>query len=157
MHFLSLALLPFALALPAQVPMIVRDIIDVDFDSCSASNSVLNITISPCEVGNGSRDDPCHFSAGSNYTITLTYVPPSNSSAPRANLAAEDPAGSGYAYSGQSFGACEYTACPIEENVISTYTYKFVTLDSPFNRLTFNTTDGLEGPSLMCASFPVVL
>ncbi|WVQ94783.1 hypothetical protein IAU59_001865 [Kwoniella sp. CBS 9459] len=123
------------------------------------SGTVTEITVSPCEGGKGTINDPCHFHSGSNYTITLSYVSPSEASAPRANLIARDRSisnGSEYfPYPGQSFDACQYTTCPVPAQASDTYTYTFETLNTRFDQLTFNMTNGLDGQSLMCAYFPV--
>lgn len=98
-----------------------------------------------------------------NYTIALTYSSTISSQLPRANLIARDQSGyfgqgtQTYAYSGQSFDACRYTSCTVQPDTVSTYTYTFKTLKTPFDRLTFNATDGLAGPSFLCAGFDVDL
>ncbi|OCF34137.1 hypothetical protein I316_04086 [Kwoniella heveanensis BCC8398] len=98
------------------------------------SGTVTEVSVSPCEGGKGTINDPCHFHAGSNYTITLTYVSPSEASAPRANLIARDRSisnGSEYfPYPGQSFDACQYTTCPVPAQTSDTYTYTFETLNT---------------------------
>jgi hypothetical protein len=118
----------------------------------------------------------------SNYTISITYTSAIDSDRPRSGLAASNTGGDppSYAYSGQSFGACSYTACPIQADVESVYTYEFKTLKSvsragripcpplnlvpsphvadteqPFDGLTYNVTDWIDGPSLFCAGFPI--
>ena len=67
--------------------------------------------------------------------------------------------------------ACAYTDCPIPANVTNQYTYEFVTLNDVchslskltsltgqrFDQLTFNITNGFEGPSMFCSYFPVTL
>ncbi|WVR09230.1 hypothetical protein IAU60_006294 [Kwoniella sp. DSM 27419] len=134
----------------------------IRYKHCSdIGGTVTQISVSPCEGGKGTINDPCHFHAGSNYTISLTYVPPFNSSQPRSNLLARDrtqSSGTGsdkFPYPGQSFDGCEYTTCPIIGQESSVYTYTFETLNTRFDQLTFNMTDGLDGESLMCAYFPV--
>ncbi|WWD20977.1 hypothetical protein CI109_105457 [Kwoniella shandongensis] len=121
--------------------------------------TVTEITVLPCEGGKGTINDPCHFHAGNNYTITLTYVSPLNATQPRSNLSARDRTSSEgserFPYPGQSFDGCKYTTCPIVAQESSTFTYEFVTVNERFDQLTFNMTDGLEGESLMCAFFPV--
>ncbi|KAK8843484.1 hypothetical protein IAR55_007143 [Kwoniella newhampshirensis] len=132
----------------------------IRFKHCSETHgTITEITVSPCESGKGTINDPCHFHAGSNYTITLTYVSPINSSIPRSNLSARDRTGSEgsekFPYPGQSFDGCSYTTCPIVAQETSTYTYEFATQNNRFDQLTFDMTDGLDGDSLMCAYFPV--
>ena len=105
----------------------------IRYKECQSTGTVTEITITPCQGGKGTIDDPCEFHAGSyvmpflyvsnsgpggglslivvgnrNYTIDLTYVTPAASSSPRANLSARDRTMSGsggeyYPYSGQSF------------------------------------------------------
>ncbi|WVW79118.1 hypothetical protein I302_101083 [Kwoniella bestiolae CBS 10118] len=121
--------------------------------------TVTEIKVNPCEGGKGTILDPCHFQAGKNYTITLTYVSPEDSSSPRANLVARDKTMSDgqqhFTYPGQAFDACQYTTCPIKNQETKSYTYEFATMNNRFDQLTFNMTNGLDGDSLMCAYFPV--
>lgn len=65
----------------------------------------------------------------SNYTITITYTSALDSDRPRSGLAALDTGAEqpSFAYPGQSFGACSYTACPIQAGVESVYTYELQT------------------------------
>ncbi|RSH95443.1 hypothetical protein EHS25_000535 [Saitozyma podzolica] len=131
----------------------------VAFTSCDAQGTVSGVTISPCESGDGTAGSPCVFTNGNHYTINITYTPDLAATSPRSGLAAHDATESygadSYAYSGQSFNGCEYTACPVVAAKESEYTYEFVTLDSVFDGLTFNLTTDVFGPSIMCASIPV--
>ncbi|WWC97756.1 hypothetical protein V866_004642 [Kwoniella sp. B9012] len=132
----------------------------IRYKHCSdTKGTVTEIKVNPCEGGKGTILDPCHFQAGKNYTITLTYVSPEDSTSPRANLVARDKTMSDgqqhFTYPGQSFDACQYTSCPITIQETKSYTYEFVTTNNRFDQLTFNMTNGLDGDSLMCAYFPV--
>ncbi|KAI9636509.1 uncharacterized protein MKK02DRAFT_45213 [Dioszegia hungarica] len=124
------------------------------YSACEGTN-VSRVMISPCEGGSGAQGSACVFTVGKNYTITLTYTSPSDIVNPRVGLASYNGEVK-TAYSGQSFGGCSYTPCPVSANVESEYTYPFRTLRAPsFDRLVFNATDGVTGPSFMCASVPV--
>lgn len=85
--------------------------------------------VSAGEQAGSSADD-------SNYTITINYTSSMTSDRPRSGLSASNTGGDppSYAYSGQSFGACSYTACPIPADVESVYTYEFRTLTSVSRR-----------------------
>ncbi|WRT68850.1 uncharacterized protein IL334_005831 [Kwoniella shivajii] len=131
----------------------------IRYKHCSdIHGTVTDIRVEPCQGGKGTILDPCQFHAGNNYTITLSYVSPDNSTSPRTNLVARDKSASKdeyFPYPGQSFDACQYTSCPVQNQEVQTYTYEFVTLNNRFDQLTFNMTDGLDGESLMCAYFPI--
>ncbi|GAA5873836.1 hypothetical protein JCM16303_002604 [Sporobolomyces ruberrimus] len=133
----------------------------VVFDACPVpaggsppAGVVHDITISPCS--RSSPSEPCHFHHGQNYTIDISYTTYLSSEQPRSGLLARDdrtdPSES-YPYSGQTFGGCSYTDCPVQAGKLSKYTYEFDTLASPFNYLTFNLTQDFDGPSLFCAGF----
>lgn len=36
----------------------------IDFTECPSSGAVTEITITPCEAGRGTSNDPCHFHSG---------------------------------------------------------------------------------------------
>ncbi|OCF60338.1 hypothetical protein L486_03020 [Kwoniella mangroviensis CBS 10435] len=132
----------------------------IRYKHCSdTKGTVTEIKVNPCEGGKGTILDPCHLQAGKNYTITLTYVSPEDSTSPRANLVARDKTMSDgqqhFPYPGQSFDACQYTSCPLTNQETKSYTYEFATMNNRFDQLTFNMTNGLDGDSLMCAYFPV--
>ncbi|KNZ46694.1 hypothetical protein VP01_703g3 [Puccinia sorghi] len=144
---------------------------------------VESMTITPCQ--RASPDQPCTFVRGrqvflslsphfisslqseiqhsylcsslvySNYTIQFTFETSLSSMQPRSSVLAMDKDGQ-YQYSGQSFNGCEYAACPVYAYQLSAYTYHFHTLASSFNYLTFNLTQGFDGPSMFCAGTPIV-
>ncbi|KAI5477941.1 hypothetical protein MNV49_005730 [Pseudohyphozyma bogoriensis] len=58
-----------------------------------------------------------------------------------------------YPYSGQTFGGCAYTSCPVLAGVPTVYEYELVTLESPFNFLMINLTQSFDGPSILCTGF----
>ncbi|GAA5826958.1 hypothetical protein JCM5353_004781 [Sporobolomyces roseus] len=140
---------------PAAEPQLVA------FDSCpipeggsSPAGVVNNITVSPCS--RSSDSEPCHFHYGQNYTIDISYTSYLNSELPRSGLSARDDStdpSTQYPYSGQTFDSCAYTDCPVQAGETSVFSYRFNTLLSPFNYLTFNMTQSIEGPSLFCAGF----
>ncbi|WWC73305.1 uncharacterized protein I206_107272 [Kwoniella pini CBS 10737] len=132
----------------------------IRYKHCSETKgTVTEIKIEPCEGGKGTILDPCHFQAGKNYTITLSYISPEDSISPRANLEVRDKTSSDgltkFPYPGQSFDACQYTTCPIKGQINEIYKYEFTTLNNRFDQLTFNMTNGLDGNSIMCAYFPI--
>ncbi|KAK9895393.1 hypothetical protein P389DRAFT_172987 [Cystobasidium minutum MCA 4210] len=146
--FLAGALL--LISAPAQADKIL-------FDMCPEDTSgiVSSVDITPCERKHA--NEPCKFRFGEEYTITIGYTSlESSGPSPRSSLVARDDTQDPvfeYAYSGQAFDACEYTACPVEAGLPSTYTYHFQTLKSRFNYLTFNATTSLAGPSFLCVGF----
>ncbi|GAA5933329.1 uncharacterized protein JCM15063_001285 [Sporobolomyces koalae] len=133
----------------------------VMFDACPVANGasspagvVHDITVSPCS--RSSPSEPCHFHAGQNYTIDIHYTSYLQAEQPRSGLSARDDStdpSSSYPYSGQTFGGCSYTDCPVQAGKTSLYRYEFETLLSPFDYLTFNLTQSVDGPSLFCAGF----
>ncbi|WAQ91455.1 hypothetical protein PtA15_14A339 [Puccinia triticina] len=129
----------------------------VRFTDCPAPDykvygSVESMTITPCQ--RASPDDPCTFVKGSNYTIQFVFETSLSSDHPRSSVVALDADGA-YAYSGQSFDACNYASCPIHSNRRSAYTYHFHTLASSFCHLSFNLTESVGGRSMFCAGTPV--
>ncbi|GAA6062565.1 hypothetical protein JCM10212_004878 [Sporobolomyces blumeae] len=143
----------------AQAPMPQSQ--QVSFESCpvpeggsSPAGIVHNITVTPCSRSNAW--EPCHFHSGENYTIEVSYTSYLTAELPRSGLQARDDTtdpSTSYPYSGQAFDACAYTDCPIQAGKTSTYQYTLETLLSPFNYLTFNVTQHVDGPSLFCAGF----
>ncbi|PLW11576.1 hypothetical protein PCANC_17428 [Puccinia coronata f. sp. avenae] len=126
---------------------------EVNFDNCPAGaykvhGQVSTMTITPCQRAESS--DQCVFVEGRNYTIQFIFETSLESDHPRSSVVASDCEGT-YAYSGQSFSGCNYTTCPIHANQRSAYTYHFHTLKSSFNYLTFNLTQSIDGPSILCA------
>ncbi|KAH9443808.1 hypothetical protein MJO29_013753 [Puccinia striiformis f. sp. tritici] len=130
----------------------------VPFTNCPAADYPVNgevksMTITPCQ--RDTPDDPCTFVRGSNYTIQLVFQSTLSSDNPRSSVVATDIDGT-YAYSGQSFNACKYATCPVYADRESAYTYRFHTLASSFNHLTFNLTQDFLGPSMFCAGTPIL-
>ncbi|GAA6023164.1 hypothetical protein JCM11491_003284 [Sporobolomyces phaffii] len=133
----------------------------VSFDACPVPEGgsppagvVHDVTVSPCS--RSSPSEPCHFHYGQNYTIDISYTTYLSSSQPRSGLSARDDSSdpsTSYPYSGQTFSGCAYTDCPVQPGKLSHYRYEFDTLLSPFNYLTFNLTQTIDGPSLFCAGF----
>jgi len=129
----------------------------VPFTTCTPHTDgiVHSVDISPCE--RGSNSEPCRFRYNHNYTITIQYESMLDSgNQAESSLEARDDSvypSLFYPYSGQSFSACEYTACPIKARNNATYTYNFQTLKSKFDHLLVNVTTSMEGPSVLCAGF----
>jgi len=144
----------------------------VAFQPCDASagSNVHRVAIRAADTLMNPQGPP-QFHFKRSYEIEVTFKSSIKVQRPRAALEAIElsneevkaelgtyvkPKGYSYAYSGQSFDACRYTRCPIRPDVLSTYTYPFRTLHSPFDWLSINVTDGVLGRSVMCIEFPAI-